>query len=79
MNDRFGEAVSRLEELKEEFRSNKKMKEKIDAAISILNKGEYLSVEKALNELEELNSLNLASYHRTLVWDVVSFLETLKD
>lgn len=68
-----------LQELKGEFDSNKKIKEKLDLAIAILHKNAVLAVEKALIELEELNSMNLPSYHRTQVWDVVSFLETLKN
>lgn len=79
MNEPIKEALAQLEALKEEFGSNKKVKEKLDAAIAILTKNADLAVEKALIELEELNSLNLASYHRTQVWDVVSLLESLKN
>lgn len=78
MDERFQEVIAQLETLKEEFDSNKKVKEKLDSAIAILHKNADLAVEKALNELEELNSLNLPSYHRTQVWDVVSLLESLK-
>ena len=79
MNDHFQEVIARLEELREEFDSNKKLKEKITTVISILNLDGELIIEKALSELEGLNSLNLPSYHRTQLWDVVSLLESLKN
>ncbi|MBI2582190.1 UPF0147 family protein [Candidatus Woesearchaeota archaeon] len=79
MDEQFQEIIAQLEALKEEFNSNKKIKEKLDNVIALLNKNADLAVEKALIELEELNSLNLPSYHRTQVWDVVSLLESLKN
>ncbi|MDO8511610.1 MAG: UPF0147 family protein [Nanoarchaeota archaeon] len=79
MNDNLQEVITRLEELRGEFDSNKKLKEKITAVILILNQDAELTIEKALSELEELNSLNLSSYHRTQIWDVVSLLESLKN
>ena len=79
MNDNLQEVITRLEELREEFGSNKKLKEKINVVILILNQDAELTIEKALSELEELNSLNLPSYHRTQLWDVVSLLESLKN
>ncbi len=78
MNNNLQEVIARLQELKEEFDSNKRLKEKIDTVIFILNQDADLVIEKALSELEELNSLNLPSYHRTQLWDVVSLLESLK-
>ncbi|MEK6809329.1 MAG: UPF0147 family protein [Nanoarchaeota archaeon] len=79
MNDNLQEVVARLEELREEFGSNKRLKEKINTVVLILNQDAELTIEKALSELEELNSLNLPSYHRTQLWDVVSLLESLKN
>ena len=79
MDKQFQEAIAQLEALKEEFNSNKRVKEKLGIVITILTKNADLAVEKALIELEELNSLNLPSYHRTQVWDVVSLLESLKN
>ncbi|HLD79117.1 MAG TPA: UPF0147 family protein [Candidatus Nanoarchaeia archaeon] len=79
MDEQFQEAIAQLEALKEEFNSNKRVKEKLGIVITILTKNADLAVEKALIELEELNSLNLPSYHRTQVWDVVSLLESLKN
>lgn len=79
MDKQFQEAIALLETLKEEFDSNKKAKEKLSGVIAILDKNADLAVEKALIELEELNSLNLPSYHRTQVWGVVSLLESMKN
>ncbi len=79
MDKQFQEVIAQLEALKEEFDSNKKAKEKLNAVIAILSKNADLAVEKALIELEELNSLNLPSYHRTQVWGVASLLESLKN
>jgi len=79
MDENLQEVVARLEELKEEFDANKRLKEKIDTVISILNQDADLVIEKALSELEELNSMNLPSYHRTQLWDIVSLLESLKN
>ncbi len=79
MNEPFQEVIAQLEALKEEFDSNKKVKEKLSVVIAILSKNADLAVEKALIELEELNYLNLPSYHRTQVWGVASLLESLKN
>lgn len=78
MNEQIEEAIAHLEELKEDLDSNKKLKEKTDKVISILTSAAEMHVEKALMELDEMNSLNLSSYHRTKVWDIVSLLEGLK-
>jgi len=79
MNEEIQEVVSHLEELQEDHDANKRLKEKTSLVISILTVGAEMSVEKALIELEELGSLNLPSYHRTKVWDIVSLLESLKN
>ena len=78
MDNQIQKAVLYLEELKEEFDTSKKLKEKTDKIITILVESTDMAVEKALIELEELNSLNLPPYHRTQVWDVLSLLESLK-
>ena len=36
-----------------------------------------LAVDKALIALAELNSIDLSSYHRTRVWDIISLLESV--
>ena len=72
------EVISHLTDLKEESDVSKKFKEKAERVIKILNEDNQLAVEKALFELEELNSLELPVYHRTQVWDVISMLESAK-
>lgn len=79
MNPQIEEVIAHLEELKEDLDTNKKLKEKTDKVISILTKGEEMHLDKALMELDDMNSLNLAPYHRTRVWDIVSLLESLKN
>ena len=78
MNPELQEVVEYLRALKEEQDVSKKFKEKTEHVITILISGAQLSVEKALLELEELNSLNLSPYHRTQVWDAISMLESIK-
>jgi len=78
MDEPIQEVILHLEELKEDLDANKKLKEKTSKVISILTEAADMSVEKALIELEEMNSLNLPPYHRTKVWDIVSLLESLQ-
>ena len=79
MNEQIAEVLEHLEELKEDLDTNKKLKEKTEKVIFILNSAADMHIEKALMELDEMNSLNLAPYHRTKVWDIVSLLESLKN
>ncbi len=80
MSERFQEVIEHLEMLKEEDDLNKKFREKADIVINILKgKNEELPVQKALLELEELNSSDLSSYHRTQFWDIISLLESLNN
>ena len=79
MNDRVQEVVDYLEDLNEEQDVSKRFKEKTTTVISILTTNEQLAVEKALIELEDLNSFDISSYHRTKVWDVISMLESIKN
>ncbi len=73
------EVVEQLNYLLEENDCNKKLKEKWEKVISILNSKEELALEKSLLELEELNSSEISSYHRTQVWDIISMLESAKN
>ena len=72
------EIISHLNSLKEENDLGKKFRAKAEQVISILTSDVQLAVEKALIELEELNSMEMPSYHRTQVWDVISMLESVK-
>ncbi|MBS3116439.1 UPF0147 family protein [Candidatus Woesearchaeota archaeon] len=72
-------AVESLTALKDEIDVSKRFKEKTEKIIALLTDDSELSIEKALLELEELNSSDLSSYHRTQVWDIVSLLESMKN
>lgn len=76
--DAVAQIVDYLEELQQESDMNKRFKEKATNVIKILNSSEDLRLDKALIELEELNSIDMQSYHRTQVWDVISMLESAK-
>ena len=70
-----------LKELKEDATVPKNVKLKIDKVIGILKKNSEttIKVSKALNELEEVaDDVNLESYTRTQVWNVISALEKVK-
>ena len=70
-----------LNELKEDAAVPKNVKLKIDKVIGILKKNSEttIKVSKALNELEEVaDDVNLESYTRTQVWNVISALEKIK-
>ena len=70
--------INYLDALNNENDVSKKFKEKTKKIITILTSDTPLAVEKALLELEELNSLEVSPYHRTQLWDVISMLESIK-
>lgn len=70
--------VAQLEELKDDADAGKRFKEKTEEIISILTTKTELAVDKALLKLEELNSSESSSYHRTQVWGVITQLESIK-
>lgn len=72
----FQEILEYLASLKEEIGISKKFKEKVDQIITLLQKDSPFVVEKALLILDELNTVDLSSYHRTKVWEVASMLES---
>jgi len=73
------EAISLIQELKEDPGMNKRFKEKADSLIILLNEQTDLSLGKVMLALEELNSMELSSYHRTQVWDIISTVESIKN
>ncbi len=78
MEAQVEDIISLLNEFKEEVGVSKRLREKMDKIIAFLDKKSEFSVDKALMELEELNSSDLSSYHRTQLWEVASMLESLK-
>ena len=77
MNNRFQQVIDALEFLKEDSMTVRKVKEKADAIINLLNQGSESDIDRALRELEELDSAEIPSYDRTQIWDVVSLLESI--
>ena len=70
-----------LNELKEDVTVPKNVKLKIEKVIGILRKNSEVTIKvsKALNELEEVaDDVNLESYTRAQVWNVISALEKVK-
>ena len=70
-----------LKELKEDATVPKNVKLKIDKVIGILKKNSEATIKasKALNELEEVaDDVNLESYTRAQVWNIISILEKIK-
>tara|TARA_Y100000310_G_C20600692_1_gene772853 strand:+ start:773 stop:1018 length:246 start_codon:yes stop_codon:yes gene_type:complete len=76
MSQPFQEVIEALEFLKEDPMTVKKVKEKADLIINLLNIKSDSNVDQALRELEELDSSEIPSYDRTQIWDVVSLLES---
>ena len=74
----INDAVGLLHILMGEEDSGKVFCERAAKVISLLQNNSELAVEKALLELEDLNMLDLPSYLRTQIWDVVSLLESAK-
>ncbi len=77
-NKQVQDAIEQLQTLSEEENAGKALRERVNSIIMLLSKDAPLALEKSLLELEELNSLDLSSYLRTQVWDVVSLLESAK-
>lgn len=70
------QAIEVLEELIQDEDASKKVKEKAQEILKIIKEEKELAIEKALIELEELSSIEMPSFQRTKVWDVVSLLES---
>ena len=77
-NRQVQDAIEQLQTLSEEEDAGKALRERVNSIITLLSKDAPLALEKSLLELEELNSLDLSSYLRTQVWDIVSLLESAK-
>lgn len=71
------EVIEALEYIKEDPMTIKRVKDKADEIIACLKEDPEMNVNKALRELEELDNSDIPGYDRTLVWDVVSLLESL--
>ncbi|MAH01729.1 MAG: UPF0147 family protein [Candidatus Woesearchaeota archaeon] len=70
-----------LAELKDDATVPKNVRLKIEKVIEVLKSNMEMSIKvsKVLNELEEIaDDVNLQSYTRTQVWDIISTLEKIK-
>lgn len=70
-----------LEELRDDTTVPKNVRLKIEKVIEVLNNKmeRSIKVSKVLNELEDVaDDVNLQSYTRTQVWNVISVLEKIK-
>ena len=72
------EIVGYLEQLKNDGDVHRKFKEKAENIISLLQTKTELAVQKAILDLEELDSGEMSSYCRTQVWNVIGMLESIK-
>jgi len=66
-----------LIELKEDISVPKNVRMKVDKVIKILKEESEIPIKasKALNELEEIaEDVNLESYTRTQIWNIISIL-----
>jgi uncharacterized protein (UPF0147 family) len=74
-------AITTLNELREESTTPKNIKEKIQNIIAILQSTEdevSIKKSKAIEILEQIsNENNIQPFLRTQIWNVVSILETL--
>ncbi len=73
-------AISRLSEIHGDVTVPRNVRTKIDLIIGTLRDADELpiKVNKALNGLDELSSdVNLQSYTRTQIWNIMSVLEKL--
>ncbi len=73
----FQEIIEHLEMLKSDQDTSKRIQDLIEKVISILQNGQAVSAQKAVFELEEINSQNINGYLRAQLWDVMSKLESI--
>lgn len=79
--EKVQEIINALNDLLEDETVPKNVVKKIKSAIDILLKEDEelnIKVHKALNELDELaDDVNMQSYVRTQIWNIVSALEAI--
>ena len=79
--EEIGDIEPILEELRDDATVPKNVRLKIEKVIEVLNNNmeRSIKVSKVLNELEDVaDDVNLQSYTRTQVWNVISVLEKIK-
>jgi uncharacterized protein (UPF0147 family) len=76
--DTLQQAIFALHELEQDTTTPKNVKTKVASTLKILNENGEVSIKKsrALHELEELSEdINVQSYTRTQLFNIVSLLE----
>lgn len=81
-NKNLDNVLSALEELQHDSTVPRNIKNKIDAIIAILNDESAdisIRISKVHQELEEIaEDVNMQTYTRTQIWNVVSLLEMVR-
>ncbi len=80
-DEKVKEVIDALSELNDDNTVPRNIKNKISAAIQILEDDSDLSirVNKVLNELDEIaDETNIQAYTRTQLWNIVSMLESMQ-
>ena len=78
--ERIKKVIEALRTLQDDSTVPKNLKNKLEETIKILSEDEEPSirVNKALNELDEINDYtNIQSHTRTQIWNIVSLLEAV--
>lgn len=80
MSEEINNIIETLQELEEDATVPKNVRLKIQNIINSLKEDteKTIKISKALNELDEIaDDVNLQSYTRTQIWNVVSVLEKI--
>lgn len=72
------DVVAHLEQLGHDPDVSKRVRERMEGVIAVLRENSDLAIDKALLQLEELEAVEMSSYCRTQVWDIVGMLESIK-
>ena len=78
--NQFIEIIEILKTLQDDAAVPKNIRLRVQGTVTILESGEESSIKinKALNELDQIaNDVNLQSYTRTQIWNIMSVLEKL--
>tara|TARA_Y100000310_G_C20560804_1_gene752972 strand:- start:698 stop:955 length:258 start_codon:yes stop_codon:yes gene_type:complete len=81
VNKETESVVTLLNELKDDHTVPRNVRVRIDDAIKILDEDTEMEIKvsKVLHGLEEIaDDVNLQSYTRTQIWDIISSLEKIK-
>lgn len=72
-------ALALIEQLKNDREMSRRFKERAERIVLILQENSAVGLEKAILELEGLDTMETSSYCRTQIWDLISLLESMKN